>query len=54
MKRPLKGQTFHNDEEVKAAVKESLKNIQPQHYDRWIKALPGRYEKIVTAHGDYF
>ncbi len=54
MKRPMKGKTFHSDEEVKEAVKDSLKNISVIHYDRWIKALPSRYEKIVISRGDYF
>jgi histone-lysine N-methyltransferase SETMAR len=54
MKRPMKGKTFHSDEEVKEAVKESLKNIDVIHYDKWIKALPSRYEKIMMSHGDYF
>jgi hypothetical protein len=50
----LKGRTFRNDEAVKEAVTESLKNIDVTHYDKWIKTLPNRYENIVMFHGDYF
>ena len=54
MKRPMKGKTFRNEDEVREAVKDSLKNISVIHYDRWIKALPSRYENIVISRGDYF